>query len=189
MRSYVNWQDKLNKEKGTFLSLISLDWIHVLIWSLYLWSFLISFFKSASNFSFWFALSVSWTWKGTHVRRDQQGIHSSKYLQPRNRGVTSGHDLFPDAVEDFYAFLDLLQHSVDLPLQLPASSHSEILVQQYVTSVRTSFDQLLLHRKRTQTENGEESRDEDCYCEAERSWKLKQSPAARVGYGLPGPVP
>lgn len=43
----------------TFLSFISLDWIQVLIWSLYLWSFLISFFKSASNFSFWLALSVS----------------------------------------------------------------------------------------------------------------------------------
>lgn len=45
--------------RQTFLSFISLDWIQVLIWSLYLCNFLISFFKSASNFSFWFALSVS----------------------------------------------------------------------------------------------------------------------------------
>jgi len=42
--------------KSALLSLISLEEIHVLIWSRCLCSFLISFFRSASYFSFWFAL-------------------------------------------------------------------------------------------------------------------------------------
>jgi len=55
-----------------FLSLISLDWIHVLIWSLYRCSFLISFFRSASNFSFWFKLSVSYTCKAQSAAKGER---------------------------------------------------------------------------------------------------------------------
>lgn len=65
----------------TSLSLISLEDIQPLIWSrrrwniffstmdrqrLFFsltWSFLISFFKSASNFSFWFRFAAFWNWK------------------------------------------------------------------------------------------------------------------------------
>ena len=45
----------------TDLSLISADAIHVLIWSRSRCSFLISFFRSSSYFSFWFELEALWT--------------------------------------------------------------------------------------------------------------------------------
>ena len=43
------------------LSLISADWIQDLIWSRSLCSFLISFLRSVSYFSFWLLLAALWT--------------------------------------------------------------------------------------------------------------------------------
>ena len=49
------------KSKRVLLSLISPEAIQLLIWSRNLWSFLISFLRSASYFSFWLLFVALWT--------------------------------------------------------------------------------------------------------------------------------
>lgn len=123
-RSSNNNEIHPEDETLTFLSFISFDWSHVLIWSRYRCNFLISFFKSASNFSFWFAFSVSWTYQNV-----PETIKYTKTIKEKKETDDNSTHLVPDAIEDIDAFLHLLQHPIDLALQLPTRPHGDTLTE------------------------------------------------------------
>lgn len=74
---------------------------HDLIWSLNRCSFFISFFKSASNFSFWLLLSVSWTCRQRHqTPTARQGLLAVPALNSvaRYASMVPQHYCWPDCL-------------------------------------------------------------------------------------------
>lgn len=106
----------------SFLSFTSLLEIHVLIWSRSRCSFLISFFKSTSYFSFWLCCDAAYTYIQMHQNHPVD-THEHGGIGGVLKHVQKGFAyLVPNLIEDFDALFHLFQGPLDFRCEAPTSN-------------------------------------------------------------------